>query len=64
MNSPDVERLSTSRRNSIYSGHPIWATRVASLFGVGPTIKVGNELIGSDKIGHFCLKDGNIIVVT
>jgi hypothetical protein len=53
MNSPDVERLRTPRRDSIYSGHPIWATRVAALFGVGPTIKVNNVLVGSDKIGHF-----------
>jgi hypothetical protein len=53
MKSPDVERLQTSRRDSIYKGHPFWATRVASLFGVGPTIKVNGQLIGSDKLGHF-----------
>jgi hypothetical protein len=53
MKSPDVERVRTPRRQSIYSGHPIWATRVAALFGVGPTIKVNQQLIGSDKIGHF-----------
>ena len=53
MNSPDVDRLRTSRRSSIYSGHPIWATRVAALFGVGPTIKINGVLVGSDKIGHF-----------
>ncbi len=53
MSSPEVEKLSTPRRASIYSGHPIWATRVAVLFGVGPTIKLNNQLIGSDKIGHF-----------
>jgi hypothetical protein len=53
MNSPEVDRLKTPRRNSIYTGHPIWATRVAALFGVGPTIKLDNVLVGSDKIGHF-----------
>lgn len=53
MKSPEVEKLSTPRRESIYSGHPIWATRVAALFGVGPTIKVNGVLIGSDKLGHF-----------
>ena len=53
MKSPDVERLSTPRKESIYSGHPFWATRVAGLFGVGPTIKVNGVLIGSDKLGHF-----------
>lgn len=53
MNSPEVDKLSTPRRKSIYSGHPIWATRVAGFFGVGPTIRVNDVLIGSDKLGHF-----------
>ena len=53
MKSDDVERLQPSRYDSIYRGHPLWATRVAALFGVGPTIKVNNQLIGSDKLGHF-----------
>jgi hypothetical protein len=53
MKSEDVERLQPSRYESIYRGHPIWATRVAALFGVGPTIKVNGQLIGSDKLGHF-----------
>ena len=53
MESPDVERLSTPRRDSIYAGHPIYATRVAALFGVGPTIKINDQLVGSDKLGHF-----------
>lgn len=53
MNSEDVERLQVSRYDSIYSGHPIWATRVAGMFGTGPTIKLNGQLIGSDKLGHF-----------
>jgi hypothetical protein len=53
MNSDEVERLQPSRRESIYQGHPLWATRVAAVFGVGPTIKVNGVLIGSDKLGHF-----------
>ncbi len=53
MQSPEIERLKTPRRDSIYSGHPIWATRVAALFGVGPTIKINGVLVGSDKLGHF-----------
>lgn len=53
MNSPEIQRLQPTRRGSIYSGHPFWATRVAAIFGVGPTIKVNNVLIGSDKLGHF-----------
>jgi len=53
MKSPDIQRLNTPRHKSIYQGHPFWATRVAGLFGVGPTIKVNHQLIGSDKLGHF-----------
>ncbi len=53
MKSQDIEKLNTPRRDSIYAGHPFWATRVAVLFGVGPTIKINHVLIGSDKIGHF-----------
>lgn len=53
MKSEDVERLQPTRWESVYRGHPLWATRVAALFGVGPTIKVNNQLIGSDKLGHF-----------
>jgi len=53
MKSGQVERLQPDRYDSIYRGHPIWATRVAALFGVGPTIKINNILIGSDKLGHF-----------
>lgn len=53
MKSDQVERLQPSRYESIYRGHPIWATRVAALFGVGPTIKLNGQLIGSDKLGHF-----------
>jgi hypothetical protein len=53
MKSDEIERLQPSRRNSIYQGHPFWATRVAAIFGVGPTIKVNGQLIGSDKLGHF-----------
>ena len=53
MKSDKVERLQPSRRESIYQGHPFWATRVAGIFGVGPTIKINGQLIGSDKLGHF-----------
>jgi hypothetical protein len=53
MKSDEVERLQPGRRDSIYQGHPLWATRVAAMFGVGPTIKVNGQLIGSDKLGHF-----------
>ena len=53
MQSEEVDRLTPDRYDSIYRGHPLWATRVAAMFGVGPTIKVNNVLIGSDKLGHF-----------
>jgi hypothetical protein len=53
MESPDIQRLQPSRRESIYQGHPIWASRVAGLFGVGPTIRLNKQLIGTDKLGHF-----------
>lgn len=53
MDSSEIERLDTPAHNSIYSGHPIWATRVAALFGVGATLKVNNTLVGTDKFGHF-----------
>ena len=53
MNSDHVDRNTPDRYDSIYQGHPLWATRVAALFGVGPTIKVNQTLIGSDKLGHF-----------
>jgi len=53
MDSPQVDRQETPRRASIYSGHPFWATRVIVFFGVGPTIKLNGQLIGSDKLGHF-----------
>lgn len=53
MNSDEVERLDTPPHDSIYSGHPLYATRVAALFGVGPTLKINNVLVGTDKLGHF-----------
>ncbi|MDA1064830.1 MAG: hypothetical protein O2907_11020 [Proteobacteria bacterium] len=51
--SPEVEKLKTGRYDSIYSVHPFWATRVTTLFGVGRTMRVNNQLIGTDKLGHF-----------
>jgi hypothetical protein len=53
MDSADVDRLDTPPHDSIYSGHPIWATRVAAFFGVGATLKVNQTLVGTDKFGHF-----------
>jgi hypothetical protein len=53
MDSDEVERLATPPHDSIYSGHPLYATRVAGLFGVGPTLKINHVLVGTDKLGHF-----------
>jgi hypothetical protein len=53
MDSSDVARLDTPSHDSIYSGHPLWATRVAAFFGVGPTLKINGTLVGTDKLGHF-----------
>lgn len=53
MSSNEVEKLDTPSHDSIYTGHPLYATRVAGLFGVGPTLKINNVLVGTDKLGHF-----------
>jgi len=51
--SSEVEKLKTGRYDSVYSGHPIWAVRVTKFFGVGETIRVNDQLVGTDKLGHF-----------
>jgi len=48
-----VEKLDTPRHDSVFSGLPWYALRVTTFFGVGKTIRVNGQLIGSDKIGHF-----------
>ena len=53
MQSEQVEKLDTPRYDSVYSGLPWYALRVTTFFGVGKTIRLNNQLIGSDKIGHF-----------
>lgn len=53
MESEEVERLPAPADDSIYHGHPIWATRVAFFFGVDSTISVNDVLVGTDKFGHF-----------
>jgi hypothetical protein len=53
MKSPEVEKLETRRYDSIYAGMPFWSTRTTFLFGIGSTLRVNEQLIGSDKIGHF-----------
>ncbi len=53
MRSREVEKLPTPRRASVYSRQPLYAVRVAGLFGIGPSFRVAGVLIGSDKLGHF-----------
>ena len=51
--SPDVETLRMSRDESIYRGGPFWATRVVFFFGLGPVMRLDDQLVGTDKMGHF-----------
>ena len=51
--SSEVQLLPTTRRNSIYGGLPFWSTRGIFLFPFGRTLRVNNQLIGSDKLSHF-----------
>lgn len=53
MQSSEIEKLPTPRRQSIYAGQPLYAARVSALFGIGPSFRVSGVLIGSDKLGHF-----------
>lgn len=53
MKSQQVEKLPQYRWRSVFRGAPFWATRVGFVFGVGATIRVGDSLIGTDKLGHF-----------
>ena len=53
LESPEVEKREVRRRDSIYSGMPIWSTRFAFFFGLGKTLSINDQLIGSDKISHF-----------
>jgi len=53
MESSQVSRLDSPANDSIYYGHPVWATRVAFFFGVDETILINDVLVGTDKFGHF-----------
>jgi hypothetical protein len=53
METDEIERLPEPADDSIYHGHPVWATRVAFFFGVDSTISVNDVLVGTDKFGHF-----------
>ena len=53
IDSDQIEKLANSRKESVYQGIPIYANRVAGIFGFGPTIKVSGAYVGTDKFGHF-----------
>ena len=53
MKSPEVERIDAPRWDSIYGDMPIWRTRLTYVFGVSKTIRINDQLIGTDKLGHF-----------
>ena len=48
-----VAKIPNSRGESIIGDFPLFAGRVAVLFGFGPTINIGGHYVGTDKIGHF-----------
>jgi hypothetical protein len=50
---PEIDKLDIPRYDSVFADEPIWATRVTALFGVGGTIRLNDQLIGTDKLGHF-----------
>lgn len=50
---PQIERLEVPRQESIYRGGPFWSTRVVFFFGLGPVLRINDQLVGVDKIGHF-----------
>jgi hypothetical protein len=51
--SPEVDKIDPPKQESIYGHIPFWSTRVVFVVGLGPTLRVNETLIGSDKIGHF-----------
>ncbi len=53
MKDPRFERLPQDPSQTIYANLPVWAGRVVYFSGIGPSIRVGDSLIGTDKLGHF-----------
>lgn len=51
--SDSIEKLPTKRYQSFYADFPLWASRVTKLMGVGPIFKLNQQLVGTDKLGHF-----------
>jgi len=53
LNSPTVVSRRVATRDSIYGDMPFWSIRAVAVFGLGETIRVNDQLIGSDKLSHF-----------
>ncbi len=53
MRSAEISKVRQRKPESIYAGAPFWTTRFVTWFGLGPTLRLGGVLIGSDKLGHF-----------
>jgi hypothetical protein len=53
INSPLVETREVSNADSIYAGMPVWSIRAVAFFGLAETLRVDDQLIGSDKLSHF-----------
>ena len=53
LKSPSVASRKVTTADSIYGDMPFWSIRAVAFFGLGETIRVDNQLIGSDKLSHF-----------
>jgi hypothetical protein len=53
LKSPTVATRKVAIRDSIYGNMPPWSIRAVAVFGLGDTIRVNDQLIGSDKLSHF-----------
>ena len=53
LKSPTVVSRRVATGDSIYGEMPFWSIRAVAVFGLGETIRVNGQLIGSDKLSHF-----------
>ena len=53
LKSPTVVSRRVATVDSIYGEMPFWSIRAVAVFGLGETIRVNGQLIGSDKLSHF-----------
>jgi hypothetical protein len=52
LKSPTVATRKVAIRDSIYGNMPPWSIRAVAVFGLGETIRVNDQLIGSDKLSR------------